>query len=106
MTIIPAGRRALNSAELLASPRMELMINELKSRYGSERIIIFDCPASLSCVDPMVFSHLVDGVMFVVESERTTSEELKKTMALYKDKPNLGVIINKSNDKDDTGSDE
>lgn len=106
MTIIPAGRRALNSAELLASPRMELMINELKTRYGNQRIIIFDCPSSLSCVDPMVFSHLVDGVLFVVESERTTAEELKKTMALYKDKPNLGVIINKSNDKDDTGIDE
>jgi protein-tyrosine kinase len=106
MTIIPAGRRALNSAELLGSPRMEFMINELKSRYGNERIIIFDCPASLSCVDPMVFSHLIDGVLFVVESERTTAEELKKTMALYKDKPNLGVIINKSKDKDSTDIDE
>lgn len=106
MTIIPAGRRALNSAELLASPRMEFMVNELKSRYGSQRIIIFDCPATLTCVDPTVFSHLVDGIVLVVENERTTTEELQKTMALFKDKPILGVILNKSNDEDATGIDE
>jgi protein-tyrosine kinase len=102
MTIIPAGRKALNSAELLASPRMESMINELKTRYGNDRIIIFDCPASLECVDPMVFSHLVDGVLFVVESERTTNEELKRAMELFKGKPILGVILNKSKEQDDT----
>jgi protein-tyrosine kinase len=96
MTIIPAGRRALNSAELLASPRMEFMIKELKARYGNQRIIIFDCPSTLGCVDPMVFAHLVDGIMLVVESERTTSEDIQKMMALYKEKPVLGVILNKS----------
>jgi protein-tyrosine kinase len=102
MTIIPAGRRALNSAELLASPRMEFMIKELKTRYGNQRIIIFDCPSTLSCVDPIVFSHLVDGIVFIVESERTTTEDLKKAMALFKEKPILGVILNKSKDENDT----
>jgi protein-tyrosine kinase len=105
MTIIPAGRRALNSAELLASPRMEFMIKELKTRYGNQRIIIFDCPASLACVDPMVFSHLVDGILFVVESERTPSEDLHKAMEMFKGKPILGVILNKHKDKNDTGID-
>jgi len=95
-TIIPAGRRALNSAELLNSPRMERLIKELKERYGNQRVIIFDCPATLRCVDPMVFSHLVDGILFVVESERTSTEDLKKAMALYKDKPILGTILNKA----------
>jgi protein-tyrosine kinase len=101
MTIVPAGRRAINSAELLSSPRMEHMIKELKTRYGNQRIIIFDCPATLTCVDPIVFAHLVDGILFVVESERTTTEDLKKSMALYKDNPILGAIINKSKEKDD-----
>jgi protein-tyrosine kinase len=102
MTIIPAGRRALNSAELLGSPRMEFMIKEIKARYGNQRIVIFDCPATLGCVDPMVFAHLVDGILFVVESERTTAEDLKKATALYKDKPILGVILNKSKAKEES----
>jgi len=102
LTIIPAGRRALNSAELLSSPRMEYLIKELKRHYGKQRVLIFDCPATLSCVDSIVFSQLVDGILFVVESERTTSDELKKAMALYKDKPILGVILNKTKDDEDT----
>lgn len=106
LTIIPAGRRAINSAELLSSPRMENLVKELKTRYGNERIIFFDCPASLTCVDPMVFSQLVDGILFVVESDRTTQEDLKKALALFKDKPILGVIFNKSKDKEDTIIDE
>jgi protein-tyrosine kinase len=105
MTIIPAGRRALNSAELLASPRMEYMIKELKARYGNQRIIVFDCPATLTCVDPTVFAHLVDGILIVVESQRTTADDLNKVMALFRDKPLLGVILNKSKDRDDTDID-
>ncbi len=106
LTIIPAGRRAVNSAELLSSPRMENLVKELKSRYGNERIILFDCPAALTCVDPMVFSQVVDGILFVVESDRTTQEELEKAMALFKDNPILGVIFNKSKDDDDANIDE
>ena len=106
LTIIPAGRRAVNSAELLSSPRMENLVKELKTRYGNERIILFDCPASLTCVDPMVFSQVVDGILFVVESDRTTQEELEKAMALFKDNPILGVIFNKSKEDDDTNVDE
>jgi non-specific protein-tyrosine kinase len=106
LTIIPAGRKAVNSAELLSSPRMEYLVNELKTRYGNERIILFDCPASLACVDPMAFAQLVDGILFVVESDRTTNEELKKAMGLFKDNPILGVIFNKSKDTSDTDKDE
>jgi non-specific protein-tyrosine kinase len=106
LTIIPAGRRAINSAELLSSPRMESLVKELKSRYGNERIILFDCPAALACVDPMVFSQFVDGILFVIESDRTTQDELKKAMALFKDNPILGVIFNKSMDRDDADNNE
>ena len=44
---------------------------------------------------------MVDGILFVVESERTTTEDLKKAMTLFRDKPILGVILNKSKDQDD-----
>jgi Mrp family chromosome partitioning ATPase len=84
---------------------MELMIEELKERYGNQRVIIFDCPATLTCVDPTVFSHMVDGVLFVVQSERTTDEELRKAMSLYNDTPILGAILNKSRDMDEIYSD-
>lgn len=98
LTIIPGGKPVQNSAELLSSKRMEQFIQEVKQRYGSKRICIFDCPALLRYTDPLVFSHLIDGVLLVVEAERTTPEELKKAVGLLKNCKILGMVYNKSKD--------
>ncbi len=102
LTIIPAGKVAPNSAELLGSPRMEFLMEELKSRYGNERIIILDCPAVLACADPLVLSQFADGILFVVESERTAQEELKKAMGLFTEEGKIiGAILNKTRTDED-----
>jgi non-specific protein-tyrosine kinase len=98
LTIIPGGRPLPNSAELLGSKKMEHLVFDLKNRY-SDRIVIFDSPALLACTDPLVFSHLIDGVILVVEAERTSPEDLKRVMALLKDRPVLGTVLNKSKEQ-------
>lgn len=98
LTILPAGKPMPNSAEMLGSKKMEKLIIDLKTRYSGDRIVIFDSPALLACTDPLVFSHLVDGVLLVVESERTTPDDLKRVMELLKDRPLLGAVLNKSKD--------
>jgi protein-tyrosine kinase len=99
LTLLPGGRPVPNSSELLGSKKMETLINDLKERYREDRIVIFDCPAMLACSDPLVFSHLIDGIILVVEAERTNPEELKRVIELLKDKPVLGTILNKSKDQ-------
>lgn len=102
LTIIPAGRVALNSAELLGSPRMESLLEDLKCRYGNERIIILDCPSVLSCADPLILSQFADGILFVVESEKTTQEELKKAMGLFSEEGKIiGAVLNKTRTDED-----
>ncbi|GEM_PF-1765117 len=102
LTIIPAGKVAPNSAELLGSPRMEALIEDLKVRYGNERIIILDCPAVLACADPLILSQFADGILFVVESERTAQEELKKAMSLFAEEGKIiGAILNKTRTDED-----
>jgi non-specific protein-tyrosine kinase len=96
LVLLPAGRPLPNSAELLGSPRMVKLVNDIKSRYADDRIIIFDSPSVLSCADPLVLSRYVDGILLVLEEERTTVEDLKKTMELLKDKPVFGTLLNKS----------
>ena len=96
LTILPAGKPISNSAELLSSPRMEELVIEMKNRYRGDRIIIFDSSALLTCPDPLVFSHLVDGVLVVVEMERTSPRELERVMELLKDKPVVGTVLNKA----------
>jgi non-specific protein-tyrosine kinase len=96
LVLLPAGRPLPNSAELLGSPRMVKLVKDIKSRYADDRIIIFDSPSLLSCADPLVLSRYADGILLVLEEERTTADDLKKTMELLKDKPVFGTLLNKS----------
>jgi len=96
LVLLPAGRSLPNSAELLGSPRMAKLVNDIKSRYAGDRIIIFDCSSLLNCADPLVLSRYVDGILLIVEQDRTTADELKKAMELLKDKTVLGTVMNKT----------
>jgi len=96
LVLLPAGRSLPNSAELLGSPRMVRLVNDIKSRYSDDRVIIFDSSSLLTSADPLVLSRYVDGILLVVEHEKTTAEQLKKSTELLKDKPVFGTILNKS----------
>jgi non-specific protein-tyrosine kinase len=96
LTILPAGKPLANSAEMLGSKRMETLIGEIKSRYGSNRICLFDCPAMLPYTDPLVIKNFVDGILLVVEAEKTTPEDITKCVKLLEGKAILGTIFNKS----------
>ena len=96
LTVLPAGKKLLNSAELLGSPRMESLVNEIKSRYCSDRIVIFDSPSLLTVADPLVLSSYVDGILLIVEEGKTSEDDLKQTMELLNNKPVLGTVLNKS----------
>jgi non-specific protein-tyrosine kinase len=97
LVLLPGGRPLANSAELLGSPRMVKLANDIKNRYKDDRIIIFDCASLLSSADALVLSRYVDGILMVVEEERTTSAEIAKSVDLLKDRPLFGTILNKAN---------
>ncbi|MBW2091415.1 MAG: polysaccharide biosynthesis tyrosine autokinase [Deltaproteobacteria bacterium] len=97
LTILPGGRPLPNSTELLGAPRMQSLVQELKGRY-SDRYIIYDTTSLLTQADPIVFSRHVDGIVLVVEAERTTNKDLERTMELLKDRPVIGTLFNKSRD--------
>jgi len=94
MVILPAGKPLLRSTEILSSPKMENLVREMKTRYP-ERYVIFDCPPLLSVSDSLVFSSYVDGIILVVEAGRTSEEQISKSVELLKDKPLLGLVLNK-----------
>lgn len=95
LVILPAGSPVKTSAELLGSPKMEGIIREMKTRYP-DRFIIFDGPPILSFADPLVFSRFVDGILLVVEAEKTTKKDIARVMELLKGKPVIGAIYNKA----------
>ncbi len=97
LVILPAGKPLFNSTEMLHSPKMVKLVNELRSRYPS-RIIIFDMPPILSHDDALGFSPYVDCVMLVVEDGLTKTDELKHAAKLLKDTNLLGSVFNKATD--------
>ncbi len=95
LTLIPSGRPVFNAPELLNSSRMEEMMEEIKSRYSSDRLVIVDGPAMLP-FPSSILSRYVDGVLPVVEIEKTSTDDLKKMMDGLKGTPVLGTVLNKS----------
>jgi protein-tyrosine kinase len=98
LTILPSGKSVPDSAALLGSPKMEQLIFDMKSRYFSDRILIFDCSSFLSNADPLILSRYVDAVLLIVENSKTEMKSLQRMIELLKDKKIIGTVINKSGD--------
>jgi len=96
LIILPAGQPMADSAEQLGSPRMEALVIEMRERYCDDRIVIFDSPALLAATDPLVFSRAIDGVLLVVEAEKTTPSDIKRCMELLTDSTIMGTVLNKA----------
>ena len=97
LVILPVGKEMLNSTEMLRSPKMIRLVNELKHRYPS-RIIIFDLPPLLSQADTLGFSPYVDCVLLVIDEGHTKIEELEHAASLLKEINVLGTVLNKARD--------
>lgn len=96
LTLLPKGQESLDAPTLLDSAKMEELVCEMKSRYSSERIILFDSSSFLSNADPLILSKFVDAVVLVVEFAKTSIDALRRMIDLLKGKQILGVVLNKS----------
>jgi protein-tyrosine kinase len=97
LLILPAGGDLLKSTEILRSPKMIRLVNEMKNRYAS-RIVIFDLPPLLSQADTLGFSPYADCLLLVVEEGHTKTNELEQAASLLKDINLLGTVLNKATD--------
>jgi capsular exopolysaccharide synthesis family protein len=93
--ILPGGKPLLNSTELLGSPKMCSLVEELKTRYP-KRIIIFDMPPVLNIADTVSFAPCVDCALVVVEDDVTKESELKRAIDLLSVTNVLGTVLNKA----------
>ena len=93
--ILPGGKSLSNSSEMLGSPKMSKLVEELKNRYPS-RIVIFDLPPLLSVADAIAFAPYVDATLLVVEDGVTKEEEVKSSLELLKSTNVIGTVLNKA----------
>ena len=97
MVVLPGREPVFNSSEVLSSPKMVTLVEELKSRYPS-RIVVFDLPPVLSADDALAFSPYVDGALLVIEDGATTKDEVVQTLDYLSATPVIGTVLNKAED--------
>ena len=93
--ILPGGKPLMQSTELLGSPKMCSLVEELKYRYP-KRIVIFDMPPVLGTADTVSFAPCVDCVLITVEDDVTKESDLKRAVDLMSVTNVLGTVLNKA----------
>lgn len=94
LKVLTSGKQLKNPSETVASLSMKGFLEELKNRFN---VILVDSAPLLLVPETMVISSLVDGVIFVVDSQKYNKEMLLKAKSLLK-KANanvVGVVLNK-----------
>lgn len=98
LTVLPGGRALLNSAEMLNSPKMNRLVEEMKGRYAS-RIVIFDLPPVLTAADATAFTPYVDATLLVVEEGKTKRSEIEHAIGLLSGTNIIGTVLNKAGNR-------
>ncbi|QUJ69301.1 XrtA-associated tyrosine autokinase (plasmid) [Photobacterium sp. GJ3] len=95
LRIIPAGQPHHLSNELLASNKMERLMNELAHRYP-DRMVIFDCPPVLGVVETMTLSKLLGQALFVVEQDKSRLDDIEAAVSQLNKDMAIGFVMNKA----------
>jgi capsular exopolysaccharide synthesis family protein len=94
LTVVTSGPLPPNPSELLASRRLETLLDSLRTQAD---VVILDSPPTLPVADASILAAKVDGTMLVVDSNRTRPQALRRARdTLMMSKTNLlGAVLNK-----------
>jgi capsular exopolysaccharide synthesis family protein len=98
LKILPSGPLPPNPSELLASQKMEQLMNALNEKF---HIIIWDSPPLMTVTDSFILSKILDGTIIVTRAGKTTYEIVRRGLKGLEARREgdrgahvLGVIIN------------
>lgn len=93
--VLVAGAVTSNPSELLASPRAEHVLAEVRSAYD---LVVVNAPALLHAADGAALAALADGAVVVVDSRRTPQRQLASALERLElaGAPALGVVLTRT----------
>lgn len=95
LVVLPGVGRAEHSAELLSSPKMAQLVEDIKAQYDS-RVIIFDVPPLLQTDDVLLATNYFDSALLVLEDGKNNEANIKKSLQMLEGTHLLGTVMNKS----------
>jgi succinoglycan biosynthesis transport protein ExoP len=101
LVFLPAGAtsKLLHSSEILASPAMRQLVEELRGRYD---YVVIDFPPLAPVVDVRVTGGIVDSYLFVIEWGKTRIDVVEHALATARGIYDrlLGVVLNKADTRE------
>jgi non-specific protein-tyrosine kinase len=94
LTLISGGHTIQNSTELLGSPRMQTLVQEMKSRYD-DRYVLFDVPPLLVGADAFALAPYIDCIVMVVDEGKTSTKDVQKAVQMLPQEKFLGFVMNR-----------
>jgi capsular exopolysaccharide synthesis family protein len=89
--ILPAGRVPGNPLEVLQSPKLPVLMNQLTIQFDW---IIIDSPPVLPLADTSVWMRLADGILLVTRQGTTEKRQLRKGLEALDPAKMLGALMN------------
>jgi capsular exopolysaccharide synthesis family protein len=93
LSLLPAGPRSINPAELLGSSTMATLVEELVTRYD-DRIVLFDSPPLHAASETAILARQVDAVVLVVRSGGSRREYVQTLVEAIGREKIVGVVFN------------
>jgi capsular exopolysaccharide synthesis family protein len=93
LSILPCGRRPPNPAELLTSPRLEDILDDVRGAFD---YVLIDSPPLLAVSDPCIVAPRVDGLLLTIrvsKNGRPAAERARDLLAGLRVNC-LGVVVN------------
>ncbi len=95
LTFLPAGKNSGDATELLASKRMEELIEQFGER-DSHRIVLFDTPPLMQTTESPALAHVAGQVLVVVRAESTPQPVVLDALESLQDHPAVSLVLNQS----------
>lgn len=91
LALIPSGKSADHSTELVAGERMKELIRSVSPYFDW---IIIDAPPVLAVTDAVEISRAADAIMLVARGGQTTYDVAQRTQSAFGNSRILGFVLN------------
>jgi len=95
LSVLPAGRRSSNATELLASARMQHVMDEI-GRRKTNRITLLDSPPLLLTTESQALAQLAGQIVVVVRAGFTSQSVIQDALSYLGEGKSIALILNQS----------
>ncbi len=101
-TVLPAGPVPPNPSELLSSPRVQKLLDDLSERVD---MILLDSPPVLPVTDALLVSRCADALLLVTSAGVTSRHAVRRAVELLQQvgAPLRGIVLNGAGERESYG---